>query len=304
MMQENQGVWKYEKLLPFIPPDDRLTLSEGSTQTVRADNTYFKCEFENPSGSVKDRGLAYQVSSLQEKKIKRAVIPSSGNAALSATKYCKLANISLTVYVSNKINPSKLHLLQQSGADIVKTKRPVSLSVKAARKIGVANLRQSTDPLGHIGYQTISFELHDEYPAIDAVFLPVSSGTTLIGVAEGFEKVGLFPSIHAVQTEAVHPVAKYYDKEFRQTISSVADALVARFVPKLMQIRKYIDKSDGWGWVVSDTEIKKAREKLLQWEIDCSYEGAACFAGLLKAKSRGYKFRHPVCLLTGKFYDK
>ena len=120
MKQENSGIWAFSDLLPSIPLQYRTSISEGSTSTKEIDEILFKCEFENPSGSLKDRGIAFQVSKLRQNKIKKAVIPSAGNAAISAANYCNLVDIQLSVFVGNNINQAKLSLLQMQKVSVVR----------------------------------------------------------------------------------------------------------------------------------------------------------------------------------------
>lgn len=284
----------------------KITLGEGNTPIRKIENIFFKCEYENPTGSWKDRGMVYQVARLLENGAKEAVISSSGNAAISAASYCNLADIRLTVFVSPKINKSKLDRLVKlvkSPSSIIQTPKPLSASIQYAQKTKAVNLRQSRDSHAAIGYETLADELSNEVPEIDAVFLPVSSGTALVGMANGFVKLNHLPAIHAVQTEAVHPISSLFDKEFQKKNKSLGDAIVARFTPREEEIIKIIKKSNGWGWVISDREMIKGRNCLLPHNINCSYEGGAALAALWKAKTYGYKYRSPVCILSGKYYS-
>lgn len=300
--QIKSGIWQYTEYLPSISPAFRLSLGNGKTSLKRVEGILFKCEYENPTGSVKERGVSYQISYHFSKGIKQAVISSSGNAAISAANYCQLAGIHLTVFVSININKNKLATLEKLDCQIVKTKKPISAAFQYAKKNNATNLRQSQDPVGQIGYETIAYESDKQEPNIDAIFIPVSSGTTLVGIADGLQKLGKQWSIHAVQTEAIHPIASLFDKEFNPQKQSLADALVAKYTPREDQIIEAIKKSKGFGWVISDEEIKKADGWLKSHGIDCSYEGAAALAAFWKAKNHGYRYKKPVCLLTGKKY--
>lgn len=299
MPSANKGIWKFAERLDYIEPKFRLTLGEGKSPLKKIGGFYLKCEYLNPSGSVKDRGICFQVAKLRQKGIKRAVIPSSGNAAVSASEYCRKAGIELTVFVSPNINPAKLKLIKQNLPRIVIDKRPLSRSIQFAKKNGLINMRPSTDKFGQTGYRTISFELNEEIPDCDAVFIPVSSGTILRGVYEGFSKSGRIPAIHAVQTAKINTVAADFDHDFIGEKTSLASAIVARFVPHLEEVKTIIKGSKGWAWVISDSEIKKAERILKQNKIICSSEGALALAGQFKAESKGYQYKKPVCLLTG-----
>lgn len=274
-----------------------------NTPLVKIDNVYFKCEFGNPTGSHKDRALALQITKLQIKKISEAVISSSGNAAISAAYYCKLAGIKLNIFISPNINKNKLEALKEIDCEIFQTPKPINASIKFARENNTFNLRQSTDPNALIGYESIAKEIIQENVVPDAFFIPVSSASSLVGIALGIEKLGYRVPIHAVQTDAVHPISGMFDKDFQVSErKSLADAIVARYTPRESAAIKIIRQTDGWGWTISNYEMEKGRSWLLSHNLDCSYEGAATIAALWKAEKKGYKFKNPICLLTGKFY--
>ena len=109
--------------------------------------------------------------------------------------------------------------------------------------------------------------------------------------------------MHAVQTDVVFPISAKFDKNFTKSDKkSLADAIVAKFMPREEEITEIIHKSKGWGWVITNGEMVKARAWLLSYGLECSYEGAAALTALWKAKNQGYEFKNPVCILTGKYY--
>lgn len=303
--QKNQGIWKYHKYLPEVEQKFRISLGEGNTGLSKIGNILFKCEYQNPTGSWKDRGMAYQIAKLKEKGIKNAVITSSGNAAISALCYCKLCDIALTIFLSPKVHMVKMkriNELKYSKTNIIKTLKPVSESVKYSLKNNFWNLRQSTDKNSIYGYETILFELLDEAPFADAVYLPVSSGTAAVGIYEGLKKLKRNLPLHIVQTEKIHPVASQFDKSYKSSRESLADAIVAKYTPNEDNLIDIISKTKGWGWVISDNEILEAHKYLSSNGLSCSYEGAMTLAALRKSMKYGYKYKNPVCILSGKYY--
>jgi len=277
-------------------------MQPSNTPIKLVDSIICKCEYLNPTGSVKDRGMAYSVGKLKESKVKKAVISSSGNAGISAAAYCKDAGISLTVFISPHIHPAKRDILESFDCEIRESFRPISQAFKYAKETGGYNLRQSTDPNAVHGFSTISFELLRDVPLADAIFIPVSSATTMVGIAMGYKEKGSLPAVHAVQTQAVNPVARQFDKDFIPASKSIADAIVARVTQRRQEALSYIRKSKGSGWVIDDSAMKNARVKLLSFGIDCSFEGVAAFVAVEKAQKHGFIYKNPVVLLTGKYY--
>lgn len=300
---KSPGIWRYAGRLPEIADKFKLTLGEGNTSQVIVDGLVLKKEYENPTGSVKDRSIAYQVSKMAMHGIKAGVISSSGNAGISAATYCKLAGIDLHVFVSPNIRQEKLEILRRLSCKIEITAKPVSASFQFAQNKQVHNMRQSTDPDGSTGYQTIAFELAETALPIDAVFIPVSSGTILTGVFDGWKKTGnKIPAFHLVQTSTIHPVSHLYDKDFIPEKKSLADAIVARVTPRQLQLEEIIRYTKGAGWTIDNKEMEQSRKWLIDNGIETSYEGAAVIAASQKAMRNGYHFHHPLCLLTGKDY--
>lgn len=301
-IQDQQGIWKYDRFFSYVKPKNRITLGEGATPLLKIEDIYFKCEYKNPTGSVKDRGIAYQISNLKENKIKYAVISSSGNAGIAAAKYCRQAKVKLTVFISPRINRTKLKILKGLKAKIIATLKPISGAIRYAKEFKAYNLRPSTDFHAVTGFATIAYEIVEALPEADAIFIPVSSGTTLVGIGRGIKKIRKKIALHAVQTEAVHPVGEIYDKDYFPKDHSIADAMVAKVTPRRNQILEAIRVNHGSGWVVSDDQIMHAHQWLKGHGITCSYEGAAGLAGYWKAKEKGFNYQCPVCLLTGSYY--
>jgi len=302
MKQVNLGIWKYSSLLPKLAGTYRLTLGEGSTALIKKQGIYFKCEFNNPTGSVKDRGVCYQLAKVKESGKSYAVISSSGNAAISASYYCKLHQIKLTACVSRNLNPSKLAAIDRN-TEVLKSNRPLSHAIRISRERRIPNLRPSKDPFGSVGYRTLSLELYEDLPQVDAVFIPMSSGATLRGIFEGFLRIPhRTPAIHAVQTTLVNPLARRFDSDFRLEKKSLADAIVAKFTPLEDEIAGIIKKTKGFAWVISNKEMRACQQKLKKLNLICSYEGAAALAALIKARKRGFNYQNPVVVLSGKKY--
>jgi threonine synthase len=301
--QDRPGIWAYSDYLSFLPDQYKLSLGEGQTSEIEIEeNLLVKREDENPTGSLKDRGMAFLVSRAYFEGERNLVLSSSGNAAISAAQYCQKAGINLEVFISERISPGKLEKIRSLGAETHSSLRPVSEAVKYARKKGYFNLRPSGNRFGPEGYQTIAYEILENQGKIEDIFIPVSSGTALVGVVRGFEKMGLLPRIHLCQGAAVHPLAVIFDPNFIKEETSLASALVAKLTPLKSEILKVVKDSGGSGWIISNQEILAAQEKLSGWGINTSAEGALALASYYKAKSSGFNIGKTVVLLTGKKY--
>ena len=129
------------------------------TPLIKLDNLYLKREDLNATGSAKDRAIEIQVKNLINKVFKKAVISSTGNAAISAAYFCQQENIKLTIFLSPHISPQKLNLLKKYDHEIIMSHQPISDAIKFSKSQNAYLLRQSTDPSSLDGYQTIAEEL-------------------------------------------------------------------------------------------------------------------------------------------------
>lgn len=298
-----EGIWRYASFLAPIPEQFQLTLGEGKTdEIILNENVSLKREDQNPTGSVKDRGMAFLVSWAYSCGKKDLVLSSSGNAAISAAKYSQIADINLYAFVSPSINPGKLKKLEELKAKVFISPRPVSEAIKFSQKNNFLSLRPSRSEYGNEGYQTISFELSESAKFPEDIFIPVSSGVMLLGIIKGFKKLGFLPRIHVCQSSAVYPIASFFTNDFQQEKKSLAEALVAKFSPLRNQVIEAVKESKGSGWVISNQEILACQRILEAKGITTSEEGALAVAAWQKAKQGNWPVGETVCLLTGRKY--
>ena len=90
LTHRGNSMWRYFEVLPIRDRKNLVTLGEGGTPLLRADNLgnslgcsdlYIKDEGVNPSASFKVRGMSAAVSRAKELGARRLVVPSAGNAA-------------------------------------------------------------------------------------------------------------------------------------------------------------------------------------------------------------------------------
>ncbi len=267
-------------------------------------------------GSHKGRSIPLMINEYRKQGVTNFVISSSGNAALAAiiavqkfNQSAKGEPLKLTILVGNKIDPKKLQTLKttdnskQTTITIEQCERPKQTAFRLEKEGKAKWLRQSTDDLALIGYQELAGELA-KIPNLSAVFIPTSSGTTAQGLYEGFQKLGLNPEIHIVQTEECHPMVNERDKGqgTRKKERSLANAIVDKIAHRKSKIAEILKNAHGAGWVATNNQIKEAiklmREKI---GIEISANSALAIVGLQQAIQSGKTWTGAVaCLITGK----
>lgn len=259
------------------------------TPLTKFDNLYFKREDQNPTGSAKDRALPFQIQNLIKSGFSSAVISSTGNAAISASFYCQQANIPLTVFVSPKINPNKLSLIK---GNIIKSDKAISDAIKFSKANHAYLLRQSTDPTAQIGYSQIAKEVIEQLPQVTSVFIPVGSGTTLLGIAKSLpDNVKIF----AVQPASNPTICSVFTRSFTPEPTTLTDALSVKYLPLKNEIISQIKKHSSTGLVVTNQEIIDFQKITNQFSV--SAESALALAAYYQVKDQAGDY--PVILFTG-----
>jgi len=275
-----------------------------------------KREDLHPYGSHKGRSIPYMIEEYMKQGYRDFVISSSGNAALAAIHWAKDKNVNLKIFVGGKISDEKLKRLKseirnpKSEILIEKVERPKqSAFLEAKNNERVINLRQSTDDLALAGYKTLAAELR-QIKNLQAIFVPTSSGTTAQALGKFLPDI----QIHIAQTTACHPIAEIFSPyEVREHLSrfyigreiergSLANAIVDKVAHRKEKVIEVIKTTNGFGWIISDEEIKNAIKLVKETaDIDISPNSALALAGLQKAIKNGWRFTDAVvCLITGK----
>jgi len=267
-----------------------------NTPLIKIDNIYFKREDLNITGSAKDRAIQAQLKNAIVHKFSSAVISSTGNAAISAIHFCRQYAINLTIFLSPKIDRKKFSLIRQKTKKIIVSPKPISHAFKHAKKNHCYNLRQSTDPAALKGYQYIGLEIHQQLPQITDIFIPVGSGTTLLGVSISLPKTA---KIFAVQPASHCPIASIFDQQFQVENHTNTTSLSAKSLPLKNKVIATIKNSHGSGLVVQNKDVEKQQTYLKKNHILTSAEGALALAGYKKAVKQNQVGNFPLILLTG-----
>jgi threonine synthase len=121
------SLWRYHELLPLQSDTNLVSLGEGYTPLLGAKKLgaelglrqlWLKDEGQNPTGSFKDRGLSLAISRAKELGVKKAAIPSAGNAGGSFAAYAARAGIEAHVFMPRDTPIANQREAQQYGAKL------------------------------------------------------------------------------------------------------------------------------------------------------------------------------------------
>ena len=303
------SIWKYSSsFTPVISSSCQLSLGEGNTPLLFLSdmasvegqkNLYAKLEYKNPTGSHKARAMAYQLSLAKQQGIKKVAISSTGNAAIAAAAYAKLAQIECTVFVSPTTSPHKLSLLKDSGCILTISERPLQELRLFCLQKNALNLNATQSDHAIEAYQTIAFELIKQLDRIDTIFVYCSSAATYLGIVKGFTEKKKQGSIHSLPQahccylrETILPGV--FKSQVYPGIISKQPAILAR----KEQLEKAISHTKGNNFEVTDQDMLLGRDLLKKSDLDSSPEGCALI-GLQQRIDPQYKNGNTVILLTG-----
>lgn len=250
LAQRGATLWRYRELLPIRHDENIVTLGEGWTPLIRAQNLglmlghpniYIKDERQGPTGSFKDRQAAIAISALKEAGIKEAVVASTGNVAIAYSAYCAQAGIKLWVFVTSSVPADKMREVALYGAEVIKVAGTYDQAKKVAAEFAASkNLfidRGIKNIAAKEAMKTVAFEIAEQLGSIaaggdattphgnrypwqtpDWYVQAVSGGMGPVGLMKGFQELNAMnmvngmPKLACFQSSGCAPMANSFHK--------------------------------------------------------------------------------------------
>jgi len=192
----------------------------GNTPMVRLNNAsrqsganiLAKCEFMNPSGSVKDR-IGYfmvedAIKGIKDTKDITIIEPTSGNTGIALASCCAAKGIKLILTMPESMSIERRKLLKAFGAKLVLTpsemgmngaiQKAVELKSNIPKSIILQQFTNRANPASHT-FSTAKEILDDTDAKIDVFVAAVGTGGTISGIGNVLKKE--IPDIHIVAVE-------------------------------------------------------------------------------------------------------
>jgi threonine synthase len=280
-------VRRYREFLPPVSDENIVTLYEGNTPLLRANNLsgrinkdlniYVKFEGANPTGSFKDRGMTMAVSAAKERASK--------------------ANMKAYVLIpEGKIAFGKLSQAIIHGAKIIQVKGNFDEALEIVKEVSEKypiTLVNSINPFRIEGQKTASFEVCDTLGITpDCHVLPVGNAGNITSYWKGYKEyyergvIKTLPRMLGFQAEGAAPIVRGHPLTKPETVATAIrignpasweGAVAAR------------DESGGLIGMVSDDEILNAYKMVASTEgIFCEPASAAGIAGVIKLSNEEY----------------
>jgi threonine synthase len=271
----------------------------------------------NPTGSFKDRGSTVLISALH-KMVKKAggyiSEDSSGNAGASIAAYAARVGLKARIYVPEDVSGPKFNQIQVHRAEVVKVSGGRNKVAEEAQKVenGKFYIGHILHPLFRDGMRSLAYEITEQlgWHVPERIYLPVSAGTLLLGVINGFKHlvesnvIETIPKIVSCQTQQVSPLYHRFKNLGYippKSVTSVADALVSVNPPLLDLMVKRLREADGDAVMVEEDRIHNAFIELARKGLFVEPSSAVAYAAYkkhLKSKETS-KDDKTVIVLTG-----
>ncbi len=311
---------KYRKYLPVTDSTPVVTLNEGNTPLIKADNLakkigleanlYLKFEGSNPTGSFKDRGMTMAVTKAKEAGAGAIICASTGNTSASAAAYGAKAGIKTFVLIPDGyIALGKLSQAMMYGAEIIAIQGNFDRALECVREISErypVTLVNSVNPFRIEGQKTGAFEICDALgKAPEYHFIPVGNAGNITAYWKGYReyfKEGIIKHLPKMMGYEAEGSAAIVRGERIMNPETIATAIRIGNPASWTQAEAARDESNGKIGCVSDEKIVEAYKMIASTEgILCEPASAASVAGLIQAHGEGLVKQGSdiVCILTG-----
>jgi threonine synthase len=309
------GLWRWRELLPVPGARHVVSLGEVETPLIELPNSarpagfappIVKDEGRLPTGSFKARGLALAVSMAQSFGVRRAAIPTNGNAGAAMAAYAARAGIEAFCFCPDDTPEINLSEIAIQGATVWRVNGLINdcarLVASGKERFGWFDMSTLKEPYRIEGKKTMGLELavQMQWRLPDVVFYPTGGGTGLIGMWKAWQELaalgwitGPLPRLVAVQSTGCAPIVRAFEAgaesaalwENARTIATGirVPAAIGDFL-----ILRALRDTKGFAIAVEDADIESARHEVAAQDgLLLSPEGAATYAAYLAAVRAG-----------------
>jgi threonine dehydratase len=259
-----------ERLRPYLRPTPLLAapaLAEALGLDVR-----LKLETLQPIGAFKVRGginLVAAIAAGVEPRPAGLLTASTGNHGQSIAYAARLFGFPAVVYAPRGSNPYKVAAMRRLGAEVVLGGADFDDAREAAEAASRARdyryVHAANEPLLYPGIATAALEIVEEWPAVDAIVLPLGGGSGACGVCLAGKAIKpelMVIAVQAAGAPAFHNSWRSGRLETTLHADTFADGLATRqaYALPLRLLRGALDDVV----LVTDAEIERAMVALLR----------------------------------------
>ncbi len=280
-----------ERLRPHLKPTALRAYAPLDAAVGAGIRVLVKHENHNPTNSFKARnGLSVMTALLAEERARGVVAATRGNHGQGLAWSGSLLGVRVTICVPVGNSPEKNGAMRGLGATLIEEGRDydeaVGVAERLVRERGMRLAHSTNDPLVIVGAGTLTLEILEERPDVDALVLGVGGGSQAVGaltVARARSPALRVYGVQAERASAIHDSWHAGRPIGKPSADTFADGLATRnayemtFGPLREGLAGFV--------TVSESEIAAALRLLLRTTHNLAEgAGAAGLAGLIKLR--------------------
>ncbi|NWR77919.1 THD1 dehydratase, partial [Centropus unirufus] len=169
---------------------------------------YLKKEFLQYTGSVKERGVLYLLTSLpQDQQRKGVIVASDSNFSMAVAYHASELRIPVFVIMSTSTSPARVKMCREYGAMVISYGATAKDSQMHARRLAQENgylyLEEEDSAVYLSGLGTVGLEVYEQVPKLDAVIFPAGGHCGLLaGSAAALKHLNPHIAVIGVESES------------------------------------------------------------------------------------------------------
>ena len=281
------------RIEPYIPATPLRRYRQLEEQVGRGIEIHVKHENHQPTNSFKIRnGLSFMTSLRREQLARGVVAASTGNHGQGIAYAGALLGAEVTICVPAGNNPEKNAAMRSYGARVVEEGRDydeaVQVMLRLARERGRTIAHSTNDPAVVAGAATMTLEILERQPDLDALILAVGGGSQAVGALTVARQLRPSLAVYGVQAagaSAIHDSWHAREPRTTQRADTFAEGVATRSTYELT-FPTLLEGLAGF-ITVTDGEIAAAMRTILSATHNLvEGAGAMGLAGLLKLRDR------------------
>jgi threonine dehydratase len=194
------------RIRPHIPPTPLRRYAPLDEAVGHGVAVWVKHENHCPTNSFKARNALSAMAALSAEERKRGVVAATrGNHGLGVAWAGSLLGIRATICVPHGNNPEKNAGMRGYGATLVEEGRDYDESLEVAQRLvrerGLTMLHSTNDPRVIAGAATLTLEMLEEKPDLEAMVVSVGGGSQAVGALTVLREIKPATPVFAVQAE-------------------------------------------------------------------------------------------------------